>query len=99
MKARLELLKLLSIHWGDDVDDFVISHEIDTTTITFLDGSINKNYRIVATKGNMTADVEVWITPPNLRSTEEEQEPLPHLFFRTSDGQFLNIGGVNSEYT
>lgn len=80
------------------MDDFIISHELDTTTITFLDGSVNRDYRITATKGNLTADVDVWVTPPNLRSTEEVN-PLPHLFFRTSDGQFLNIGGVNNEYT
>lgn len=73
-------------------EDFTISHDIDTTEIQFHDGAIAKNYRITATKNGMAATVDVWVMPPNLRSTEELEQPKSHLFFRTSDGQFLNIG-------
>lgn len=40
--------------------------------------------RVVSTK------ITVWLYGPNLRSTEVEGAPVPHLFFKTSDGLFLN---------
>ena len=44
---------------------------------------------IVATYNDLAVKVDISVIGPNLRSTEKDNS---HLYFKTSDGKYLNIG-------